>query len=230
MGTIHSLKVIFLGYLEIITISNKNGDAMKRVFLIMLISSLIIRVSYAGEREEIGKCAAKRAPAERLMCFDALAKSLAVDKNVVETLKGHGKWSVTAEKSPINDATNVTLVVEADNKIQTGYKKSHPFLVIRCSENKTEFYINWGIYLGLESTKMLVRADKQPAITRSWTLSTDSKAAFYSGKTIEYIKQLMKHSTLLAQITPYGENPVMTTFNIQGLQETIKPLRESCKW
>jgi len=40
----------------------------------------------------------------------------------------------------------------------------------------------------------------------------------------------MKHDNFLTQITPYGENPVMATFDIQGLKEAIKPLRKACGW
>ena len=77
---------------------------------------------------------------------------------------------------------------------------------------------------------MLIRLDKQKSKTRSWSISTDNKAVFVRGSDISFAKELMKHDKLLTQVTPYGESPVMATFDIRGLTEAIKPLRKTCNW
>ena len=200
----------------------------KSLYLLILI--LITPISNASEREEIYKCSAKKPPAERLICFDNLAKSLGVDKPITTLTVGKGEWIANIEKSPINDSTNVYLSVKADQSVRSGYSTETPSLFIRCSEGKTSAFINWNLYLGLDSTKMLTRLDKDPAVTKTFNISTDNKAVFVPGSATNFAKQLMAHNTLLAQITPYGESPVMATFKIGGLTEAIKPLRSACRW
>lgn len=77
---------------------------------------------------------------------------------------------------------------------------------------------------------MIHRIDKQKAIKREWSISTNTKAVFYDGNVIDFIRKLQNGNQLFAQITPYGESPVSTTFNLNGLSEVIKPLQESCNW
>ncbi len=77
---------------------------------------------------------------------------------------------------------------------------------------------------------MLTRLDKESAVTKAWSISTDNKAVFVSGSNIAFAKQFMEHQSLLAQITPYGESPVMANFDLVGLTDAIKPLRDACKW
>lgn len=203
---------------------------MYRFLLTIFIHVGLIANVYSAEKEEIAKCAAQKSSAERLLCFDALAKAMGVDKPVTIETTGNGKWLVSTKKSPINDSTNVVLYLSAEESIRSGYNTVTPSLFIRCSEGKTNAYISWDLYLGLESTMMLTRLDKESAVTKAWSISTDNKAVFVSGSNVAFAKQLMEHQSLLAQITPYGESPVMANFDLVGLTDAIKPLRDACKW
>jgi type VI secretion system protein VasI len=40
----------------------------------------------------------------------------------------------------------------------------------------------------------------------------------------------MDADNLVAQITPYNESPVTAIFDTSGLENAIKPLRETCNW
>ena len=152
-----------------------------------------------------------------------------VDINKVKT-NNKGKWILDKEISQIDDSVNVTLYLQSEDSIQTQFKQTvKPSLILRCSENKTNTYINWDIFLGIDSTQILLRLDKNKATNERWSISTNNKAVF-ANKDIPFIKNLMKHNKLLAQITPYGESPVMTTFDIRGLKDMIKPLRKACGW
>jgi type VI secretion system protein VasI len=196
-------------------------------FLLLLLFSCF---AFADEKTEIAKCAANKSDAERLICFDALAKTLGVDQPKTKVTTGIGKWNLQEDKSPIDDTVNVYLSIISNEPVSSGYNTVKPSLFIRCSEGKTNVFLNWGLYLGLDETKMLTRFDKEKAETSSWSISTDNKAIFFQGKDIEFAKKLMQHETLLTQITPYGQSPVMATFEISGLKEAIIPLREACKW
>jgi type VI secretion system protein VasI len=184
----------------------------------------------ADIKKDIATCAAKSSDIERLSCYDELAKSLNVANPHVTTTKGNGNWSVRIEKSPIDDSENVILSVSSDNTIKSGYNIVNPTLIVRCSENVTNVYIAWDLYLGINSTDMTTRFDDEKATTRTWSISTDHKAVFVSTGDVAFAKKMMNHDKLLAQIIPYGESPVMATFSIHGLSEKIKPLRKACKW
>ncbi|MXD46990.1 type VI secretion protein, partial [Escherichia coli] len=92
-----------------------------------------------------------------------------------------------------------------------------PVLYIACRENKTEVFLDWRTYLGLEQTQMLYRLDKQKAVERSWRISTNSEAVSYDGNNIDFIHKLANADKMYTQITPYGENPIDTTFDLSGL-------------
>jgi len=201
----------------------------KKLLALLLLSAA--GIAQADTKKDIAKCAAKSSDAERLICYDGIAKSLKVDKPAITTTETVGKWESVKKKSPIDDSVNVVLYLEANEKIegQLSIRKFLPSLVIKCSENKTAAYINWGRYLGIGDTRVLARIDKNKARTTRWDLSTDNKATF-ARKAIGFSKSLFDHEKLLVQVTPYSGSPVMTTFNISGLKENIKPLRKACNW
>lgn len=182
-------------------------------------------------KKDIAKCANKSTDANRLICYDGLAKKLGVDKPKQIVSVGKGKWVVSKETSAVDDSTNVTLYLEAKEMIRGKYthEKIRPVIVLRCSENTTNAYINWDTYLGIDNIKVLTRIDKKKAIKRNWSISTGNKATF-APKNIAFIKSLFGHSKFLAELTPYGDNPKMATFDIAGLKEAIKPLRKECGW
>ena len=78
--------------------------------------------------------------------------------------------------------------------------KQSPTIFVACRE-KLKFLLI-GMYLGLEETSMLYRLDKQKAVERSWSISTDTKAVFYSGRDIDFVKALAKSEKMFARITP----------------------------
>lgn len=201
-----------------------------KVIFTVVVIALISGSAFAGTEEEIGKCAKIKGEALRLICYDELAKMLGVDKPKTTIKEAKGKWHVTEETSPIDDSINVLLSLFANDMVKSGYKTVTPVLFVRCKENETRVVINWSLYLGLEETEMLTRLDSQKARTSKWSLSTDNEAVFFRGSNVDFAKTLMRHEKLLTQVTPYGENPVMATFDIRGLSETIKPLREACHW
>lgn len=183
-----------------------------------------------ASEKEIAACANKDSDAERLICYDDIAADMGVDEPSVSANESSGSWRSTTSTSPVDDSKTVLLLVDADEPIPSRYGMVRPTLMVRCRQNRTTIFINWDTYLGIDSTSLLTRIDKEKARTRSWTISTNNKAAFYPANDIGFIKSLYGHRKLLAQVTPYGENPVMSTFDITGLKQAIKPLRKACHW
>lgn len=204
---------------------------MKWNFILATALFALSTQAFAGLKSDIAKCAAKSDDAGRLDCYDALANQLGVNKPSTTTTNGPGNWKISTDISPIDDSKDVTVAVNADQPVQGQFQQAvMPTLVIRCAQRKTNVYIYWGLYLGLNTTDVLTRLDKERAITTSWDLSTNNEAVFVDGNAVAYAKGLIGHQQFLAQVTPYDANPVMAIFNISGLGQAIKPLREACHW
>ncbi len=179
-------------------------------------------------------CAKDKSPTTRLTCFDALAAKHAAPVASTVTPPG-SKWTVSTETSPIDDSKTVTLRVSADSSIHGWPRKTYtPALFIRCKERKTEAFVVTGMPPTVEhgnsgGATVTLRMDKAPAYKLNTTKSTDGEALFLPSATVQ-VKKLLEGSSLLFEFVPFNASPQMTTFQIAGLADAIKPLREACKW
>nr|WP_249934131.1 type VI secretion system-associated protein TagO [Campylobacter sp. RM16190] len=143
------------------------------------------------------------------------------------TLEQNGKWIQDITKDELTDNKTVVLWLEATSG--RGTYGEIATLIIRCQNNKTEMYINWNAYLGLDYIKVIDRIDSKKAETSYWDISTDSKASF-KRTPVSYIKKMLNSKKYIAQVTPYRENPITAVFETEGLGKVIKELRETCHW
>lgn len=82
---------------------------------------------------------------------------------------------------------------------------------------------------GTDGATIRFRIDKKPAFKLRAGKSTDGEALFIPSA-IDQLKKLMGGSILLFEFTPFNSSPQMTTFDINGINDAIKPVREACKW
>ena len=190
---------------------------------------LLATNSYAAlDEKEFAKCAALEGDLHRLECFDQLAKNNKLEgPQVVPTaIADKGKWYVSVKENPVDDSKTVTLILDADSGVS---RSGSPISIIaRCQSNSTDLYIAWDDYLGGDAY-VLTRIGNNKAVTEGWRLSRDSQASFHP-KPVQFLKEMFTSNKLVAQITPYNENPVTAIFDTSGLENAIKPLREICKW
>jgi type VI secretion system protein VasI len=212
------------------------GVCMNKIIIAMALSFTAVSTAYAAaeaktdfDKDALLKCQSEAKSDDRLACYDR-----ALPPKVVEDAKpaaGVGKWQVSTQSSPVDDSENVFVSLAANESFRSQFGESvTPDLYITCREKKTELYINWDTYLGLNETQMLYRLDKQKAKTKTWNISSDTKAVFYRGNVIEFVKALTQANGMYAQITPYNESPVNVTFDLTGLSEALKPLQKACGW
>lgn len=188
-------------------------------------------VAFADMRADFAKCALIKADGTRLVCFDKMGTDLKLDAPKSVTISGNGKWTARTEVSPVDDSKNAFVSLDAEAPVGSGYRRSTPTMFLRCKEKRLEAYITYGnLFIGSESTRVLTRFDKLPAKQSSWGISTDHKAVFVGGSQLGFIKQLMKAESFLVELTPYGESPVMTTFDVRGLSAASKVLQDACPW
>lgn len=201
---------------------------MKKLTILMVALLWAINGYAAIDEKEYAKCAVIDGDLSRLECFDNLAKEKNLNGRQVQptAISGKGKWNVSVDVNPIDDSKTVTLVLDADSgKNRWG---NAVFLVARCKSNHTDLYVGWNDYLGSEAD-VLARVGDNKAVTQRWSMSTDKKATFHR-KPISFLKEMLQSNKLVAQVTPYNESPVTAIFNTKGLENAIKPLRETCSW
>ena len=179
--------------------------------------------------QEIAKCSVIEGDLARLECFDGLSNSLGLNKPKIITpsIEGNGDWDISIKNNPVDDTKTVFLFLKSESGTSKWGKE--PSLMIRCASNTTDLYINWHDYLGSD-VYVLTRIGSEKAETKEWTLSTDKKSSFYPESPIRFIKKMINHNKLLAEVTPYNESPMTTIFKITGLVNAIKPIQETCNW
>ena len=197
-----------------------------------ILTSFVLSAN-ADINAEIAKCTSEKNGVKRLECFDLLSNKLNVSQPKISTTTV-SKWRVDKETSKIDDSSNIFLMLNAESSISGWLNKTHtPELTIRCKEHKTEVYIETGmsssVEYGTDGATVILRFDKEKAKSYNTGKSTDGEALFFS-QSVGLIKQMLSHSTMLFQFTPFNSSPVMTTFDLSGISEVIKPLRETCKW
>lgn len=201
-------------------------------FIIFLFIPLICSAASIS-KSQMAECGLKKNNVERLECYDNLAENIGATHPTVSSTESSGKWTTNKEVSPLDDSVNYYLSVESDQPISNRYGGTvTPVLTIRCKENTTAISIWWGVFLGIDSTSVTYRIDDEKAHTSQWSISTkrEHTGKWRGSTSIPFIKKLFGRKTLLLQVTPYGENSVLTNFKISGLKDAIKPLRNTCHW
>lgn len=139
-------------------------------------------------------------------------------------------WRVITGTDPIDDSKTVRIVNDALRPIDAQVIGTvTPRLVLECMRNRTKAYIIWGRFNTTSDHTVTARIDKRPAMHLACDASTDFKASFIR-KPIRFIRSLIGHDNMVVEVTPYGENPQTTEFDISGLGDEISPLREACHW
>ena len=143
-------------------------------------------------------------------------------------VRGVGLWEVSTDLSKIDDSTSVTALLTASQPIGAGYKQAIPTAVARCKEGDLDFYIVWGMFIGSSKHPVTMRLDSDDAGIENWSVSTDHKATFYSGNVNVLFEALTKAKKLVVRTTPYGESPVITSFDISGFSNVHPAILKAC--
>lgn len=104
-----------------------------------------------------------------------------------------------------------------------------------CRENETNLWIRFGeCFMSSIQGKGRVtyRLDSEQAATRNFRESNNNMAlGLWSGGTaIPFIKNMIGHDQMIVRATPFSDSTVTGEYNIAGLEEAVKPLREACNW
>lgn len=198
----------------------------KTLFVLALVP---VMAAAAVEDSEIATCAARASSVERLACFDNLAKRHQLaPSSITQPSEGPGKWWTNTTVDPLNDEDMYLAGLTAESG--RGRFGEDVDLVIRCKNNKTEMYINWQSFLGMDGIRTTYRVGKSPAATSTWGVSTDHTSAFFPGSPVPTLKQMHGETSFIANVTPYSESPVTATFDLTGIETALADIRSGCNW
>ncbi|MHC5655989.1 type VI secretion system-associated protein TagO [Stappia sp. ICDLI1TA098] len=178
-------------------------------------------------------CASIENDLDRLACYD---REVGRTPTPI-TSQSDGKWIVTTEKNKLTDQTDVFLTVESDEAVNCSWSRGEKIhLVMRCRENTTAIIINTGCHMTSSNYSnygdVTYRIDQEPARTIGMRESTNNRSlGLWNGRqAIPVIKQMIGKNQVIMKMTPYGNNPIIATFQISGLETAIEPLRKECSW
>jgi type VI secretion system protein VasI len=152
-------------------------------------------------------------------------------------MAGNGGWMRKDGASKLTHEPEVQ-VLTMSKPYAGRYGKVQATMVVRCNEKTTAVTINWGEYLGDDSSdlgnwkRMRYRIDDKPAVNIRLSLSTNNEAVgWWSGaEAIPIIRQIVKADRFVAEITPYGENVRLAEFSVVGLAPHAADIAKACGW
>ena len=204
---------------------------MKLVYAPFL--ALLVAGSVQSEtvEQQISKCTSLKSDVARLACYDGIVVAVRTAAAPLPEIKPevtkNEKWETRITVSPIDNSRSIMLTLVADKgKSSWGTPVK---LHIECNQQKTSLFIHWQDFLGNEA-KVATRLGNGTPREERWQLSDDSQTTFYPGDTPVFLRQLMAMDTVVFQVTPYFEQSITAVFEMKGLGEAIKPVREACFW
>jgi type VI secretion system protein VasI len=139
--------------------------------------------------------------------------------------EGTGKWNLSEEIDPLYGTPTVIIALDSEKGTSTRGKPIK--LIIRCKDGRTEAYTRWTEYLGREAF-LTTRLGTGEVTNYHWNISTDNQAAFYPGNPKNFIEQLRRVDTFIAEVRPYDKDPITAVFFLKGLESALAPIQAAC--
>ena len=139
------------------------------------------------------------------------------------------QWRVSRSTNPLDDSTTVAALLDAVQGTGGLFREEPVRLIARCRSNRTEAYIVWHDFLGLDDQRVTYRFPPAAAQTESWGLSTDNDSTFVR-RAIPFLRIAAESARLVVQTVPYGEAPVTAIFNLAGAENALAQIAETCEW
>lgn len=176
----------------------------------------------------------------RLACYDEEAGYVPAAEDASTTDQADagtdtGDWIVDVEKSVMDDSTNVFLYLRSHEQTNCPYKDESHTVAIACRENETNLWFRFGGCFMSDiqgKGRITYRLDSDQARKKSFRESNNNMALglWNGGQAIPFIKGMFGHERMIVRAQPFSDSQVTGHYNIAGIEEAIKPLREACNW
>jgi type VI secretion system protein VasI len=176
-------------------------------------------------------CAAMTNEIQRKLCFRYVSDQ--AEKQEGPPLE----WATRLERSPMDDSESVFMALASDRVTRCGWNRSTRIMfTIRCVEGETAVILHTSCLFPADmeprTGEVAFRLDKEPALSVAMAESNDNSALglWTAESAVPFIERMFDREKLTLRLFPYREDPLTLTFNIGGLRDAIKPLRQACRW
>jgi len=202
---------------------------MSRLFAaLFLAAALVLPADAAATTGSLQDCAAIATPVERLGCYDALARKAAAARG------GPGVWTLDATPSRLNpDLTDLVLWTRSVNAVPgPGDVPVHAVLLLQCRHGGVAVEFDFGSFVGGGATRIEYRIGSGAVLAGDVTVAPDHRrfGVWQRGRAIGFIKALYGQPQLRLRVAPPAGDPLIAAFDLDGLEEAMAPLRDSCGW
>jgi type VI secretion system VasI family protein len=135
-----------------------------------------------------------------------------------------GKWEYSAEMDPLTGKDNIIVFLRPESIFSY---TENTVLAVSCQREKTMLGISWtgqAPFGFAREYSISTSVGDEKTITTMWLI--EGQLSMHP-QPIQTLKRLAKESKWLVE----GPSPVgVIEFDITGLEEAIKPIREACDW
>ncbi len=207
----------------------------------LIASDYVVNSPSSAEGElikAIEQCRQEKAALERLDCYDNAWGNNLTPSQVKQ--KGGVAWDRAIEQESTRTGNSISLLTKSYNTEEgnpiiiittpaLGHKDPRPVLMFSCIDNITRLQIALLNPTDKRDTYVEVSTDKNKFETRWFFRENGFLLEASRGlEGISEIQKLFKANTL--KIKSNVKNINGLTFNIQNLENEIKPLRTTCHW
>ncbi|WP_417580368.1 type VI secretion system-associated protein TagO [Pelagibacterium sp.] len=181
------------------------------------------------------RCAAIGPASERLSCYDSIFRSGQFTGGNAESDAEQGLWVSGIEVSQIEGTEVPFATLESEQLIPALAGGRAPArLTVLCVEGETIVQFSFaGSAMGTptsNSATITLQYDRQPPRSQSVDLAPDRLAiGFFETQAAEaVIGQLQQTQRLLVRATPQSQRSVTVSFQLEGIEAALQPVREAC--
>ncbi len=200
----------------------RNGSGGARGAVLALLLSLLLPAPAAAAG--LQECAAIAAPAERLDCYDGLARAAAT------AARDLGAWTLDAVPSRL-DATRSDLVLWT-RSVNPVSGPAHAVLTLQCRDGEMAAVFDFGTFVGGGATRIEYRIGSGAVLAGDVTVAPDHRrfGVWERDRAIGFVKALYGQPQLRLRVIPPAGDPLLAAFDLAGLEDAAAPLREACGW
>lgn len=141
-----------------------------------------------------------------------------------------GAWVLDTSRSPMTDELEVTVILEATNKVPGVLLDTRPSLSVRCKEGALDVIVLTGSVLsgGTDGwTDVRLRWGTATPEEARWSRSTNYAAAF-SPEPRAFIAHMIATPDLRFEFTPFDGGPLVAIFDGRGLRAHMPVVDRAC--
>ncbi|WP_421952398.1 type VI secretion system-associated protein TagO [Pelagibacterium sp.] len=201
------------------------------------VTGLLVAPMPAPAQTAPERCAAIGPASERLACYDSIFRSDQFTGDDGDAAGDQGLWTSGIEVSQIEGTEVPFATLESEQLIPALAGGRAPARVtILCVDGETTLQFGFaGSAMGTptsNSAAITLQYDRQPPRTQSVALSPDRLAIgfFETAQARPVIDQLRQTQRLFVRATPQSQRSVTVSFQLEGIEAALQPVRDACGW